>query len=121
MAHKTKLSKGILEMKFMKRTRDKVIKEEDDAQGRAMYSSEITDKMLHGNSKYIMEPSYVPVENLIEGRLSFRGMNPEIERLLELEVEAKRAKFDATINANVKQDVSDKEMATYFNKFNKNR
>lgn len=120
MTHKTKLSKGILEMKFMKRTRDKVIKEEDDAESRTMYSSEITDKMLHDNSKYLIEPSYVQVENLIEGRISFRGMNPEIERILELEMQAKQAK-ESTGNIKQEQDITDRQMANYFKKFNKKR
>lgn len=88
---KPRLSKGILEMKFMQRTKAKVDKEIEAAEGRAMYSNEITDKMLNSNSNFIIEPSFVHCENLIEGRLSFRGMNPEIERLLELEREEKAA------------------------------
>ncbi|KNC27806.1 hypothetical protein FF38_07972 [Lucilia cuprina] len=88
---KPRLSKGILEMKFMQRTKAKVDKEIEAAEGRAMYSNEITEKMLNSNSNFIIEPSFVHCENLIEGRLSFRGMNPEIERLLELEREEKAA------------------------------
>lgn len=108
MAAKTKLSKGILDMKFMKRTKDKVTKEQDDAEGRAMYASQITDKMLqHGECQYVCEPSFVPVEGLVEGRFSFRGMNPEIERLLELEELARQA----LLNKDVKKDVEDEEMA----------
>lgn len=51
--NKVKLSKSILDMKFMKRTKDKVLKEEDDAQSRAMYSNEITEKMLKCDSFFI--------------------------------------------------------------------
>lgn len=97
-------------MKFMKRTKEKVIKEEDAAEGRAMYLSEMTDKMLMGNSQFIIEPSYVPCENLKEGRVSFRGMNPEIERLLELEELEKQSKADN----DVKKDVTDAEMTDYY-------
>ncbi|XP_013099378.1 M-phase phosphoprotein 6 [Stomoxys calcitrans] len=93
MAHrqgnKPRLSKGILEMKFMQRTKAKVDKEIEAAEGREMYSNEITERMLNSKSNFIIEPSFVHCENLIEGRLSFRGMNPEIERLLELEREEK--------------------------------
>lgn len=110
MAAKTKLSRGILDMKFMKRTKDKVIKEEDDAEGRAMYSGEITDKMLQDSSRYIIEPSFIPCENLLEGRFSFRGMNPEIERILELEEQARQAKMDKDVH----KDVTDKDMSTYY-------
>ncbi|CAD6999811.1 unnamed protein product [Ceratitis capitata] len=105
-----RLSKGILEMKFMQRTKAKVDKEIEDAEGREMYSQEITQKMLHGNSNFIIEPSFMHCENLIEGRLSFRGMNPEIERLLELE----QAERVANTQHEQKKEVSDKEMAKFF-------
>ena len=32
-----------------------------------------------------MEPSYVNFENLNFGRMAFRGMNPEIEKMMENE------------------------------------
>ncbi|XP_055313831.1 M-phase phosphoprotein 6 [Sitodiplosis mosellana] len=108
--NKVKLSKSILDMKFMKRTKEKVLKEEDDAQSRAMYSNEITEKMLKSESYYIIEPSYVPCEDLNDGRFSFRGMNPDIERILELEEQAKQA----TIDQNVKKDVTDEDMTAYY-------
>lgn len=105
-----KLSKTILEMKFMKRTKEKVLKEEDDAQSRVMYSNEITDKMLRTESRYIIEPSYIPCEDLNDGRFSFRGMNPEIERLLELEQQANQIKTEE----NIKKDVTDEDMTAYY-------
>lgn len=108
--NKLKLSKSILDMKFMKRTKEKVLKEEDDAQSRAMYSNEITEKMKKNESRFIIEPSYMICEDLNEGRFSFRGMNPEIERLMELEEQAKLAKIDK----NVKKDVTDEDMTAYY-------
>lgn len=108
--NKVKLSKSILDMKFMKRTKEKVLKEEDDAQSRAMYSNEITDKMLKCESFYITEPSYVHCEELNDGRFSFRGMNPDIERILELEEQARQT----TIDQNVKKDVTDEDMTAYY-------
>ncbi|XP_031630463.1 M-phase phosphoprotein 6 [Contarinia nasturtii] len=108
--NKVKLSKSILDMKFMKRTKEKVLKEEDDAQSRAMYSNEITDKMRKSESYFVIEPSYVPCENLNDGRFSFRGMNPEIERILELEQNAKQAAMDQ----NVKKDVTDDDMQSAY-------
>lgn len=107
---KVKLSKSILDMKFMKRTKEKVLQEEDDAQSRAMYSNEITHKMLTTESVYVVEPSYMPCEELNDGRFSFRGMNPEIERLLELEQQAKQVNTDQ----NVQKDVSDADMTAYY-------
>lgn len=111
-----RLSKSILEMKFMKRTREKVLKEEDDERSRAMYSHEITDKMKKDICQYIMEPSYVPCENLSDGRYSFRGMNPEIERLNQLENEA----INAAKDKDVVKDVSDADMsASYYHTIKK--
>ncbi|XP_036328128.1 M-phase phosphoprotein 6 [Rhagoletis pomonella] len=106
-----RLSKGILEMKFMQRTKAKVDKEIEEAEGREMYSQEITQKMLNSNSNFIMEPSFVHCENLLDGRWSFRGMNPEIERLLELEQQEKAA----SVRHEQPKEVSDKEMAAFYN------
>lgn len=110
MNRQLKLSKSILDMKFMKRTKEKVLKEEDDERARALHSNEITKKMLQDDCPYVIEYSYVPCEGLDEGRYSFRGMNPEIERLEELEQQAKQAKTEK----NVKQDVTDEEMSTQY-------
>lgn len=107
---KLKLSKSILDMKFMKRTKEKVLKEEDDAHSQAMYSNEITEKMRKNESRFIVEPSYMAIEGLNDGRFSFRGMNPEIERLMELEEQAKQAAIDK----NVKKDVTDEDMSAYY-------
>lgn len=110
MAAPAKLSKTILDMKFMKRTKEKVLREEEDAKGREMYSSEITQKMLNSDCPYIVETSYIPCEDLNEGRFSFRGMNPEIERLLQLEQAVK----EAAVDKNVVKDVSDADMGAYY-------
>ncbi|XP_075153013.1 M-phase phosphoprotein 6 [Haematobia irritans] len=109
-ANKPRLSKGILEMKFMQRTKEKVNKEIEAAEGQKMYSSEITERMLNSKSNFIIEPSFVHCENLIEGRLSFRGMNPEIERLLELEREEKAASERKDQTA----EVSTEDMAKFY-------
>lgn len=56
-----------------------------------------------------MEPSYFRCAGLIEGRLSFKGMNPEIERLMALEEGVK--KIEETPHNET--DVTDLEMAKY--------
>jgi M-phase phosphoprotein 6. len=66
--------------------------------------------VLSSRCKYVIEPSFVQCENLIDGRLSFHGMNPEIERIMQLEQEANRVKV-----AVKEKDVSDYEMANHFN------
>ncbi|XP_041783037.1 uncharacterized protein LOC121599365 [Anopheles merus] len=115
--NKVQLSKGILQMKFMSRTKEKLDKEADEERGRALYASEITDKMLTETVKYVMEPSYVPCENLIEGRISYGGMNPDIERILDIESGAdivKREQQEAAKQAQMQTDVPDAEMARFY-------
>ncbi|EDV99102.1 M-phase phosphoprotein 6 [Drosophila grimshawi] len=108
---KPRLSRGVLDMKFMQRTKAKVEKEDDDEQSRALYSNELNQKMLNSNSNFIIEPSYSICAGLSDGRLSFRGMNPELERLLELE----RAEKEGKTKPEQPTEVNDEQMAeTYY-------
>ncbi|EDW36805.1 GL25892 [Drosophila persimilis] len=104
---KPRLSRGVLDMKFMQRTKVKVDKEDDDEQSRALYSNEINEKMLNSNSNFIIEPSYTICAGLIDGRLSFRGMNPDLELLMEQEMAQKLGK----VKPEQPKEVSDQEMA----------
>ncbi|KAG8175445.1 hypothetical protein JTE90_001816 [Oedothorax gibbosus] len=85
MAHqaKTKLSSGVLEMKFMKKSKEKCQEEAEEEKRKSLFESEIPDELIKGSDFCVMEPSFVPCEKLIYGRLSFLGMNPEIEKLME--------------------------------------
>lgn len=94
----------------MKRTKEKVLKEEEDRESRAMYANEITDRMLNYENNFIIEPSYAVCEDLDDGRYSFRGMNPEIELILETEQRAKMPPVDP----NVTKEVDDDEMSAYY-------
>ncbi|XP_055691444.1 M-phase phosphoprotein 6 [Lutzomyia longipalpis] len=114
MSGKARLSKTILEMKFMKKTKEKVLKAEESQESCAMYSSEITQKMLSG-SNLIPEPSYVPCEDLLIGRFSFGGMNPELERLL-LKEKASQVNEDFEKEQEMIKDVSDDKMALHYGK-----
>lgn len=104
---RVKLSKSILEMKFMKRTKERVEKEEDNAEGEAMYSKEITEKMRSSGNIVFLETNVSNCKNLINGRLSFKGMNPEIEKLMS---NADIKKLEAAEKAKEKE-ISDVEMA----------
>lgn len=104
---KVKLSKSILDMKFMKKTKVRVEQEEDDAQGQAMYSDQITPQMRQSGSITFVETSISNCLNLIEGRLSFQGMNPDIEKLMSNE---DIKKIEAAEKRKEKE-VSDVEMA----------
>lgn len=113
---KSRLSKSILDMKFMKRTKEKVQKEEDAAEGQSMYSNEITSEMNLG-SNYITDPSYVTCEDLIVGRFSCGGMNPELERILEKEDQEDAQKREANQrrkDAGMIKDVSDESMVKHY-------
>ncbi|RZC39786.1 MPP6 domain containing protein [Asbolus verrucosus] len=102
-----KLSKSILDMKFMKKTKERVQKEQEDAEGKAMYSNEITDEMKKSGNIVFTETSIYHCRNLIEGRLSFGGMNPEIERLMLNDFAKKMQEAEKRKET----DVSDVQMA----------
>jgi len=102
---KKKLSRHLLDMKFMKRTREKNEIQDDEEIRAQMFDSEVTPAMRVEGDRFIYESSYVPIENLRFGRLSFKGMNPEIETIM-LE-EANREE----VNRQMDTDVNDQEMA----------
>lgn len=104
---KVKLSKGVLDMKFMKKTRERVQKEAEDAEGQAMYSQEITEDMKKSGNIIFMDTSIMNCKDLVEGRLSFGGMNPEIERIMA-ETYNKRL---GEVEKLKEKDITDVEMA----------
>uniref|UniRef100_A0A0V0GCA1 Putative m phase phosphoprotein 6 n=1 Tax=Triatoma dimidiata TaxID=72491 RepID=A0A0V0GCA1_TRIDM len=108
MRGKLKLSKSVLEMKFMKRSKMKAQAEEEAIEGSTMYSNNISEGMKNAVEKYVFEESYIPFENLIVGRLSFGGMNPEIEKLMTIPQHR-----PTPVNKEMDKDVSDEEMAKY--------
>jgi len=87
----------------MKRTREKTEKMEEEEIRSQMFDSEVTPAMRDAGSRIVLEPSYVPIENLIFGRLAFKGMNQEIEAMMAEKVE--------TLESDEK-DVSDSNMAS---------
>ncbi|KAK5647051.1 hypothetical protein RI129_005515 [Pyrocoelia pectoralis] len=119
-----KLSRAVLDMKFMKRTKERVEKEKDDAEGEAMYANEITQAMRKSGNINLTEVSIATCKDLIEGRLSFNGMNPDIEKLMT-DYHQKFIKAEKTKET----EVSDVEMAksysstiqTFGNKFETKR
>ncbi|KAK7872471.1 hypothetical protein R5R35_014264 [Gryllus longicercus] len=107
-AEKKKLSKGLLEMKFMKRSKEKAEKELEAEETESLFA--IPSKMKQG-TKYIIEPSYIPCEDLIVGRLSFNGMNPEIELIMQKE--AGIVQEEPEIKEE-EADVTEEEMARHY-------
>ena len=83
MAHKSLLSKNLLGMKFMQRTKEKMDVDED-VKTTFGYDSDID---LKGEAKppveiWPTEASYGPCEDLRFGHMSFGGYNEEIEALM---------------------------------------
>ncbi|XP_014223418.1 M-phase phosphoprotein 6 [Trichogramma pretiosum] len=105
-----KLSKSILEMKFMKRTKEKVEQQTYQKEGEDFFASNAA-KLAKSKGEFITANSYVQCEDLIEGRLSFQGENPELERMLELEELAKRAPKEEPVD---QKDVTDEQMARLY-------
>ncbi|KAG5871954.1 hypothetical protein JTB14_024945 [Gonioctena quinquepunctata] len=94
-------------MKFMKKTKQKVEKEMEDSEGQAMYSSEITEEMRRTGNLLFITTSMTNCKNLIDGRLSFGGMNPEIEKLMMNDY----AKLLEGEERRKEKDITDAEMA----------
>lgn len=96
---KPQLPKSVLDMKFMKKSKERIQKELENIEDHGSLYTNTISNAKRGN--YITESSFIYCEDLMEGRLSFKGMNPEIERLMELEKEPIIPEED------MKKDVSD--------------
>ncbi|KAK7576029.1 hypothetical protein V9T40_012315 [Parthenolecanium corni] len=106
-----KLSKHLLEMKFMKVSRDRIQEEEDEQNSQALFYNQISDALKSSSSKFIVEPSWVVCEGLKCGRRSYRGMNPVIEKIMEMDNQ------DQKVLTKVKEedvDVTAEEMAVLY-------
>ncbi|XP_067130960.1 M-phase phosphoprotein 6 [Centruroides vittatus] len=79
---KTNLSKNLLKMKFMKRSKEKIEQKEEELEKKALFETELIDILKKEGKRFLIEPSYAPCEQLVFGRMSFKGMNPEIEKLM---------------------------------------
>nr|BAM18791.1 M-phase phosphoprotein 6 [Papilio xuthus] len=113
---KLQLPKSVLDMKFMKRSKDRIEKELENTKGHEeLYSNIITNEMRSATGNYVSEASFIYCEDLLEGRLSFKGMNPEIERLMELENAIKNGYGD------MKKDVSDEDLLRNVEKLRKRK
>ncbi|XP_076242706.1 M-phase phosphoprotein 6 [Calliopsis andreniformis] len=115
-SNKAKLSKSILDMKFMKRTKEKVEKQQFQQEGEEYFGNELTKRMKKESERFIIEPSYVFCEKLIDGRVSYQGMNPEIEKLMEIEKKNERV----SMKKERETDISDEQMAEHYTGLKKN-
>lgn len=99
----------------MKKSRERIEKEKENTQDHgSLYSNIITDEMRSASGNFISESSFIFCETMLEGRLSFKGMNPQIERLMELENASKNEQS----SGEMVKDVPDEILAKKMKKFN---
>ncbi|XP_040838241.1 M-phase phosphoprotein 6 isoform X1 [Ochotona curzoniae] len=110
---KTKLSKNLLRMKFMQRGLDLETKKQLEEEEKKIISEEHwyldLPELKEKESYIIEEQSFLSCEDLLYGRMSFRGFNPEVEKLM-LQMNAKNTAEEVE-DETVELDVSDEEMA----------
>ncbi|XP_071959340.1 M-phase phosphoprotein 6-like [Antedon mediterranea] len=115
------LSKNVKQMKFMQRKLDRDIVEESKEQDR---QHKIDDEhwvldlpeLQHKTCKYEIEASYVKCEDLMYGRMSFKGMDPIIEKIMknnETRNEEEEEEEEAIIDPGETM-ITDEEMAKQY-------
>ncbi|KAM6408942.1 M-phase phosphoprotein 6 [Rhynochetos jubatus] len=111
---KTKLSKNLLRMKFMQRGLDSQTKKQLEEEEKKIISEEhwyldLPD-LREKQSFIIEERSFMPCEDLLYGRMSFKGFNPEIEKLM-IQMNSRCKEDEIEVDDKMEADVSDEEMA----------
>ncbi|KAF7244736.1 M-phase phosphoprotein 6 [Varanus komodoensis] len=112
---KSKLSKNLLRMKFMQRGLDSETKKQLEEQEKKIISEEHwfldLPELKEKESLIVEERSFVPCEDLLFGRMSFKGFNPEVEKLMiQMNSRYKKEEIEEVDNS-MEADVSDEEMA----------
>lgn len=110
---KTKLSKHLLQMKFMQREAIREEQEQLRSENQRAIDDEhwVLDVPMSTQSKctFTVEPSFVICENLMFGRRSFKGFNPEIEKICNT-IDSNQA-LRETEEREKETNVDDEEMA----------
>ncbi|XP_069595266.1 M-phase phosphoprotein 6 [Ranitomeya imitator] len=113
-----RLSKNLLRMKFMQRSLDPETKKQLEEEEKKIISDEHwfldLPELKEKESFIIEERSFLPCEDFLYGRMSFKGFNPEIEKLMvqmnskttEIKTEEEDPDF-----GKMDVDVTDEEMA----------
>ncbi|KAM3609972.1 uncharacterized protein V6R79_023398 [Siganus canaliculatus] len=115
-ADSVKLSKNLLRMKFMQRGLDAETKKQLEEDEKRIISDEhwyLDLPELKAKENVILEEkSFVPCEDLRFGRVSFKGFNPEVEKLMALLNPAEQQQQEEEKERGQMQtDVTDEEMA----------
>ncbi|KAM4614059.1 M-phase phosphoprotein 6 [Discoglossus pictus] len=127
-----KLSKNLLRMKFMQRSLDAETKKQLEEDEKKIISDEhwyLDLPELKEKENFIIEErSFLPCVDFLYGRMSFKGFNPEVEKLM-VQMNSKTQKEEAVEDGKMDVDISDEEMVrryeslvgTIKNKFVKKR
>ncbi|XP_075045263.1 M-phase phosphoprotein 6 [Mixophyes fleayi] len=109
-----KLSKNLLRMKFMHRSLDPETKKQLEENEKKIITDEHwyldLSELKEKESFIIEERSFLPCEDFLFGRMSFKGFNPEIEKLM-VQMNSKTAAEEEPEEEKMDVDVSDEEMA----------
>ena len=104
-----------MQMKFMQKTKDKIERQGlDEKHLKPVLDENLNENMLKESNKYVINQSYIYCESLISGRMSFKGMNPEIEKLMQ---QMSGEKEDNNQKTEESADVSDDEMTNRYSKY----
>ncbi|PWA22406.1 hypothetical protein CCH79_00016946 [Gambusia affinis] len=110
-----KLSKNLMRMKFMQRGLDAETKKQLEEDEKRIISDEhwyLDLPELNAKENLIIEEkSLVPCEDLLYGRLSFKGFNPEVEKLMVLLNPKDEKEEEGEDVSRMQTDVTDEEMA----------
>ncbi|KAG7218052.1 hypothetical protein INR49_020662 [Caranx melampygus] len=111
-----KLSKNLLRMKFMQRGLDAETKKQLEEDERRIISDEHwyldLPELAAKESVVVEEASFVPCEQLNFGRISFKGFNPDVEKLMALmNPRDEEEKEEEEELSRMQTDITDEEMA----------
>uniref|UniRef100_A0A3P8SQM4 M-phase phosphoprotein 6 n=1 Tax=Amphiprion percula TaxID=161767 RepID=A0A3P8SQM4_AMPPE len=111
-----KLSKNLLRMKFMQRGLDAETKKQLEEDEKRIISDEHwfldLPELRARENLIIEEKSFVPCEDLRFGRISFKGFNPDVEKLmLLLNPKEEEEERDEDDQRRMQTDITDEEMA----------
>ncbi|NXX48348.1 MPH6 phase, partial [Tricholaema leucomelas] len=99
---------------FMQRGLDSQTKKQLEEEEKKIISEEhwyLDLPDLKEKESYIIEErSFMPCEDLLYGRMSFKGFNPEIEKLM-IQMNSKCKEKEIEVDDKMEADVSDEEMA----------
>ncbi|XP_075694588.1 M-phase phosphoprotein 6 [Rhinoderma darwinii] len=113
-----KLSKNLLRMKFMQRSLDPETKKQLEEEEKKIISDEHwfldLPELKQKESFIIEERSFLPCEDFVYGRMSFKGFNPEIEKLMVQMNSKTKAEEENLEEGKMDVDVSDEEMVRRF-------